>query len=85
MPLFEYKCNNNHIFEKLIMNTKNDMIICCPVCGSENCKKLISRMTFKVKGYSDKNGYSKSRCQTDQEIIERGPEESIEQMKHNFS
>ena len=85
MPLFEFRCHNNHVFEKLIMNTKNDIIIVCPECGSEKCEKIISKSTFKINGFSDKNGYSRSKCQTDKEIIERGPEESLQQMKHNFS
>ena len=85
MPLFEFRCHNNHIFEKLIMNTKNNIIIVCPKCGSEKCEKIISKTTFKINGFSYKNGYSRPKCQTDQEIIERVPEESLQQMKHNFS
>ena len=80
MPIFEQQCNEcNNVFEKLILNSEKKIII-CPKCKSENVKKIISTSIFKIRGYSSKNNYTK-RTQTDQEIINNGPIESLERMR----
>jgi len=84
MPIFEYECNNGHIFEKLVMNTSKKLIVVCPECGSKKIKKVISNGSyFKIFGYKESNGYSK-RNQTDEDIIKKGPQQSIEDMKDAF-
>ena len=82
MPIFEYECKKcNNIFEKLVL-TETPKII-CPICSSETVTKIISSSNFKVKGYSELNGYTKKNW-SGEEIVKNGPEKSIENMKHNM-
>jgi len=57
MPLHEFQCTKcKHIFEKLLFKDDSD-ILPCPKCGKDS-NKILSTMTYNMKGYSEKNGYS---------------------------
>ncbi|ADD68044.1 regulatory protein, FmdB family [Denitrovibrio acetiphilus DSM 12809] len=56
MPIYEYKCKKcDNQFSKLVFNM--DTKIECPICKSENCEKLISRVSAS-SGSSVKNDFS---------------------------
>jgi putative FmdB family regulatory protein len=58
MPLYEYHCQNDHDFEKLVsMSTPEDEKenALCPVCG-ETAKRQISKGSFVLKGKWFKSG-----------------------------
>lgn len=80
MPIFEYQCSCGNEFEKLIMNITKKTVIVCPKCKSQTTKKIMSKNTFRLKGYWSECGYEKT-MQTDQDIIKAGPEKSIEKLQ----
>ena len=46
MPIYEYNCEAcNQDFEKLVFKG-DDEKVCCPCCGTDNVKKLISASCF---------------------------------------
>jgi putative FmdB family regulatory protein len=63
MPVYEFKCNQGHITEKLVpMGTQH---LKCTRCNKK-AKKILSSCTFELKGggwYAD--GYSSSRSKKD--------------------
>ena len=83
MPIYTYECHNGHEFEKLIIEPTGNEVIVCPKCKSKKIKKIITGTSFRIKGYSSSNGYSK-KYQSGSDIIKNGPEKSIENMKHNM-
>lgn len=59
MPIFEYQCKKcGYIFEEVILNKIPKIGTICPNC-SYIATKIISDSNFVIKGYSEKNGYSK--------------------------
>jgi putative FmdB family regulatory protein len=62
MPVYEFKCANNHITEALVpMGTRQ---VQCRQC-QKKAKKIISACTFELKGggwYAD--GYSSARSES---------------------
>ena len=58
MPIYEYKCwNCNHKFEKIKDIKWKDSEEICSNCGVI-VSRVISKPSFKVNGYNEKNGYS---------------------------
>lgn len=56
MPLREFSCQKcQHVFEALIRETDQDVV--CPLCGSKELKKLISKFAATTK-----SGSSHSNC-----------------------
>jgi putative FmdB family regulatory protein len=56
MPLYEYRCKNNHEFERVILGESPSVL--CPECG-ELAEKLMSMPAFfKFKG---EGGYPSRR------------------------
>lgn len=60
MALYEFKC------DKCLVITQNSLPITsnidkvkCWKCGEYSAKRIISKNSFIIKGYSYKNGYSK--------------------------
>ena len=46
MPIYEYNCEAcDKDFEKLVFKG-DDEKVCCPCCGTDNVKKLISASCF---------------------------------------
>lgn len=57
MAIYEYQCEScNHIFER--MHKKETAKETCPDCSGQ-AKKVMSSSTYRMNGYSEKNGYSK--------------------------
>lgn len=61
MPVYEYSCQDekcNHKWEEL-QSMIDPVIIVCPLCKEETAKKLISHVSFVLKGggWAD-TGYS---------------------------
>jgi len=49
MPIFEYECLGcNKKFQSLVMKNEEEATICCPECGRDKLKKLISRVAYHV-------------------------------------
>ncbi len=49
MPLYEYQCVVcNTVFQKLVLTPKEKKQVCCPKCGEQNVKRLISRVAYHV-------------------------------------
>lgn len=61
MPLFEYACwRCDNKFEKLFKQSGTSWAYAeCPMCG-RLAPKVLSAPSFKIKGYSERNGYSNS-------------------------
>lgn len=50
MPIYEYQCEAcGHRFETL-RKVSDSPLTCCPACGAEALKKLISAPAFRLKG-----------------------------------
>lgn len=80
MPIYEYQCLKcNNVFEKIVLT--NDPKVICPKCESNAIEKLLSSYQFKINGFRADNGYSRKNYQTGEEIISKGPEQSITDMK----
>jgi len=55
MPIYEYKCENNHTFERILVRPTT---ISCPFCGGKKVEKVVSKPSKPViKGYNSKNNY----------------------------
>jgi putative FmdB family regulatory protein len=61
MPIYEYQCKKcGYIFEQIEFKGIKKISTICPVC--ENiAPRVISSGSFRIKGYSEKNGYSKEK------------------------
>ena len=56
MPIYNYKCKNcDSEFEKY-QKISNQSVCECSSCGSEDVKKLVSKINFKVEGGSENYG-----------------------------
>jgi putative FmdB family regulatory protein len=67
MPLYQYQCSKcSNIYESFVSlhigpnNVDNTIHPDCPLCSAHG-KKIISAVSFKINGYSEKNGYSKEK------------------------
>jgi len=50
MPIYEYQCQGcEHEFEEMQRITSEPHAT-CPTCGSEDCKRLLSLSSFRLKG-----------------------------------
>lgn len=59
MPIYEYKCQKcGNVYEKLQKEINGKTA----PCSNDDCgglgKKIMSVVSFEIKGYSYKNGYS---------------------------
>ena len=44
MPIFEFRCVAcGHIFERLFMNSDDEVSIACPECKSDSFERVVSR------------------------------------------
>jgi len=60
MPVYEYQCKScQRIFEVITIKKDKDPHK-CPDCGKEG-DKLMSAGSYRMKGYSAENGYSKPK------------------------
>lgn len=65
MPLYEFQCNKcGYTFEEIHKKCSPTKIYSyCPACEKHGidsiAKKIISRGSFIINGFSEKNGYSK--------------------------
>ena len=51
MPLYEYECRKcGKGFERLLRHDERDDPQMCPTCKAKDCKKLVSRTSFSLKG-----------------------------------
>ena len=61
MPIYEFECNNcNKITQKYFPMKSKTKTYKCKYCGSK-AKKILSTAIFNIKGFSEKNGYSKEK------------------------
>lgn len=61
MPIYEYACKKcGYIFEKVNINKVTKLTVKCPNCD-DIAKRIMSSSNFVIKGYSEKNGYSKEK------------------------
>jgi len=61
MPIYEYQCEKcGYIFEEVNINNITKLSVECPHCKGLS-KKIMSSGSFRIKGYSEKNGYSKEK------------------------
>ena len=61
MPIFEYQCIKcGYIFEEVNINNVTKLSVKCPNC-EKLAKRIMSTGSFRIKGYSEKNGYSKEK------------------------
>lgn len=59
MPIYEYQCEKcGYIFEEVTFAKTIKISTKCPNCDGFS-KKILSSGIFNIKGYSEKNGYSK--------------------------
>lgn len=61
MPIYEYKCQNDHEFEKLVpvsATEEEKEILECPECGTE-AQRQVSKASFILKGkwFRNSGGY----------------------------
>ena len=58
MPIYEFECLScGKRFELYVQGCRINTI--CPVCKSNDVRKVPSVSSFRIKGYSEANGYSK--------------------------
>lgn len=61
MGIFEYQCEKcGYIFEQINLNNIIKISVTCPNCKGLG-KRIMSSSNFIIKGYSNKNGYSKEK------------------------
>jgi len=61
MPYYEYRCNKClRIIPRYFPINRFPKTIKCDKCGRQ-AEKLISVSNYIMKGYSEKNGYSKEK------------------------
>ncbi|ACX53165.1 regulatory protein, FmdB family [Ammonifex degensii KC4] len=47
MPIFEFKCSDcGHLFEKLFLDSKEEVVLECPQCHSHNLERVVSRVNY---------------------------------------
>jgi putative FmdB family regulatory protein len=58
MPIYEYECQKcGYTFERVNFKKITMMSTECPNCN-KLAKRIMSSGSFRIKGYSEKNGYS---------------------------
>ena len=51
MPIYEYKCQEcDHVFEDMVLSSKDPGPDKCPKCSAPNVSRLISGTNFQLKG-----------------------------------
>lgn len=50
MPIFEYRCEAGHRFEKLIRRESDEQQVECPSCGSAQVEKELSTFAAHANG-----------------------------------
>ena len=60
MPIFDYECGNcGNIFEKIeFHNTPKELKVFCKKCKGVSKKIPSGSYSFKIHGYSERDGYS---------------------------
>lgn len=49
MPIFEFRCAAcGEIFEKLFMNSDEQVDMTCPQCSAESIERVVSRTNFAI-------------------------------------
>ena len=49
MPIFEFRCLEcGDIFEKLFMNSNDEVDMSCPHCKSQSLERVVSRASFAM-------------------------------------
>jgi putative FmdB family regulatory protein len=60
MALYEFKCKKCLVItQDSLPITSNIDKVKCWKCGNFSAERIISKSSFIMKGYSEKNGYSK--------------------------
>ena len=64
MPLFDYKCPccGNILRDLLVKNRA--VVVECKLCGAEMTPQPSAPSSFKVEGFSARNGYASERNKT---------------------
>ena len=60
MPIYEFECANCGRKSELFA-PMNGPIPRCPYCNKDKLVKIPSISNFRIDGYSEKNGYSKTK------------------------
>jgi putative FmdB family regulatory protein len=59
MPIYEFQCKKcGYIFEQIEFKKITKISTKCPVCKGIS-PRIMSSGSFRIKGYSEKNGYAK--------------------------
>lgn len=59
MPIYEYECNICGVrAEKLVLGDEGYDGVACPYCAGGLLFKVPSATNFRIKGYSEANGYN---------------------------
>lgn len=49
MPIFEFRCLEcSNLFEKLFMNSDEEVDLACPQCQSETLERVVSRTNYNI-------------------------------------
>lgn len=64
MPIYEYACNAcAHRFETLVRSAKEESACCCPQCGGQRVKRLISAGCVRPQGIPrGSGGFKAPKC-----------------------
>jgi len=72
MPIYEYECEACQLtFEAWKHQLMAESPAPCPLC-ERTCKRIMSKPAFKIKGFSERNGYSTYRDRPSGEEIKKG-------------
>ena len=50
MPIYEYECSNCRYKIEVLQKVSDDRLAECPACQQQELKKLISAVSFRLKG-----------------------------------
>ncbi len=50
MPIYEYECNDCGHQLEVMRKHSDDPLTACPSCGKEGLRKIISKVSFRLKG-----------------------------------
>ena len=49
MPIFEFRCAGcGEVFEKLFMNSDEQVDMTCPKCSAESIERVVSRTNYSI-------------------------------------
>jgi putative FmdB family regulatory protein len=49
MPIFEFRCLEcGDVFEKLFVNSDDEIDLGCPQCQSQSCERVVSRANYAM-------------------------------------